>query len=114
VSSRSLKQRLEDILEQSNEILDFADGLDFEAFCADTKTIKAVLYDLAVIGEAARSLLPDILDIYPELPWEEMRSLRNLAIHEYFRISVPVIWQTIREDLPILIEQIQGLIDENI
>lgn len=114
MSSRSLKQRLQDILEQAEEILTFADGLDFEAFCDDTKTVKAVLYDLAVIGEAARSLLPDILDIYPELPWEEMRSLRNLAIHEYFRISVPVIWQTIREDLPILIEQIQGLIDENI
>ncbi|MFO5476800.1 MAG: DUF86 domain-containing protein, partial [Dolichospermum sp.] len=65
MSSRSLQQRLRDILEQAEEILVFADGLDFEAFCADAKTVKAVLYDLAVIGEAARSLLPDILDIYP-------------------------------------------------
>ena len=111
MSSRSLKQRLQDILEQAEEILTFADGLDFDCFCADTKTVKAVLYDLAVIGEAARSLLPDILDIYPELPWEEMRSLRNLAIHEYFRVSVPLILQTIREDLPTLIEQIEELIE---
>ncbi|MFN7529320.1 MAG: DUF86 domain-containing protein, partial [Dolichospermum sp.] len=85
MSSRSLQQRLRDILEQAEEILVFADGLDFEAFCADARTVKAILYDLAVIGEAARSLLPDILDIYPNLPWQEMRDLRNLAIHEYFR-----------------------------
>jgi uncharacterized protein with HEPN domain len=111
VSSRSLQQRLRDILEQAEEILVFADGLDFEAFCADARTVKAILYDLAVIGEAARSLLPDILDIYPNLPWQEMRALRNLAIHEYFRVSLPIVWTTINEDLPPLIEQIRELIN---
>jgi uncharacterized protein with HEPN domain len=110
VSSRTLQQRLKDILEQAEEILTFADGMDYETFCADTKTIKAVLYDLAVIGEAARSLLPDILDVYPDLPWEEMRALRNIAIHEYFRVSLPIVWTTIDVDLPPLIEQIRELI----
>jgi uncharacterized protein with HEPN domain len=49
VSSRSLQQRLRDILEQAEEILVFADGLDFEAFCADARTVKAILYDLAAV-----------------------------------------------------------------
>jgi uncharacterized protein with HEPN domain len=111
VSSRSLQQRLQDILEQATEILAFADGMDFEAFCVDVKTIKAVLYDLAVIGEAAGSLLPDILDVYPDLPWKEMRALRHISIHEYFRVSLPIIWTTINEDLPPLIEQIRELIE---
>lgn len=84
MSSRSLRQRLQDILEQAEEILAFADGLDYEAFCADAKTIKAV------IGEAARSLLPDIQDVYPDLPWEEMRTMRNLIVHEYFRVNLRI------------------------
>jgi uncharacterized protein with HEPN domain len=112
VSSRGIKQRLQDILEQAEEILDFADGLDFEAFAADAKTVKAVLYDLAVIGEASRSLLPDILDVYPDLPWEEMRAMRNLVIHEYFRVNIRIAWTTINEDLPPLIEQIHELVEK--
>jgi uncharacterized protein with HEPN domain len=75
VSSRTLEQRLQDILEQAEEIIDFAYGLDVESFCADPKTRKAILYNLTVICEAARSLLPTILDVYPDLPWEEMRAL---------------------------------------
>ena len=110
MSSRSLQQRLQDILEQAEEILAFADGLDYEAFCADAKTVKAVLYDLAVIGEAARSLLPDIQDVYPDLPWEEMRAMRNLVVHEYFRVNLRIAWTTINEDLPPLIEQIKDLL----
>lgn len=112
MSSRSLHQRLQDILEQAEEILAFADGLDYEAFCVDAKTVKAVLYDLAVIGEAARSLLPDIQDVYPDLPWEEMRSMRNLIVHEYFRVNLRIAWTTINEDLPPLIEQVRELIEK--
>ena len=112
MSSRSLQQRLQDILEQAEEILAFADGLDYEAFCADAKTVKAVLYDLAVIGEAARSLLPDIQDVYPELPWEEMRVMRNLIVHEYFRVNLQIAWTTINEDLPPLIEQARALLEK--
>lgn len=99
-------------MEQAEEIVDFANDLDYESFCDDLKTIKAVLYNLVVIGEAARSLLPNILDIYPDFPWEEMRALRNIAIHEYFQVNIETIWLTIREDLPPLIEQIRELIDK--
>lgn len=112
MSSRSLQQRLQDILDQAEEILAFADGLSYEVFCADSKTVKAVLYDLVVIGEAARSLLPEIQDLYPDLPWEEMRTMRNLVVHEYFRVNLRIAWTTIQEDLPPLIEQIRELIEK--
>ncbi|WP_271254214.1 HepT-like ribonuclease domain-containing protein [Pseudanabaena sp. Chao 1811] len=110
MSSRTLEQRLQDILSQAEEILQFTRGMNFSDFAGDAKTVKAVLYDLAVIGEAARSLLPDILDVYPDVPWEDMRSLRNFTVHEYFRVNLKIIWATIQEDLPPLIEQIRELI----
>ncbi len=64
------------------------------------------------IGEAARSLLPDIQDVYPDLPWEEMRAMRNLVVHEYFRVNLRIAWTTIAEDLPPLIEQVRELIEK--
>jgi uncharacterized protein with HEPN domain len=109
VSSRKLEQRLQDILTQAEETLAFTMSLDFESFCADTRTVKAVLYNLAVIGEAAASLLPDVLTVYPDLPWEDMRAMRNITIHEYFRVNLEIIWITVCEDIPPLIDQIKAL-----
>jgi uncharacterized protein with HEPN domain len=39
---------------------------------------------MAIIGEAANSLMPDIEEIYPEIPWIDVRGMRNVVIHEYF------------------------------
>lgn len=36
----------------------------------------------------------------PHLPWQEMIAMRNVAIHEYFGVSLEVIWRTVHEDLP--------------
>ncbi len=34
-----------------------------------------------------------------DVPWQDMRDLRNLLIHEYFGVSVAIIWETISRDL---------------
>jgi uncharacterized protein with HEPN domain len=41
------------------------------------------------------------------IPWEDMRAMRNIAIHEYFRVNLEIVWATVREDLPPLIEQVK-------
>jgi uncharacterized protein with HEPN domain len=54
---------------------------------------------MAIIGEAANSLMPDIEEIYPEIPWIDVRGMRNVVIHEYFKVNLVIIWQTIKDDL---------------
>lgn len=58
MSSRSLQQRLQDILDQAEEILAFADGLDYEAFCADSWT--TIQEDLPPLIEQVRELIENI------------------------------------------------------
>ncbi len=53
-------------------------------FQADQKSIDAVLRNLEIIGEVARYVPREIIKRYPDLPWEEMRAMRNIVIHEYF------------------------------
>lgn len=110
--SRKLRQRIQDILEMSLEIEDFTRGMSFIDFQNDRKTIKAVLYNLAIIGEAAGSLLPEIEVLYPEIPWIDIRGIRNIVIHEYFRVNMEIIWTTIQNDLPPLVRQLQVLIEQ--
>ncbi len=108
--SRSFENRIRDILEAIVEIESFTEGITFEEFQQDQITVKAVLYNMAIIGEAANSLMPDIEEIYPEIPWIDVRGMRNVVIHEYFQVNLVIIWQTIKEDLAPLASALAQLI----
>lgn len=81
--------------------------MDAKTFAQDQRTVDAVIRNLEIIGEAARHIPPEVQAKFPNLPWEEMRAMRNLLIHEYFGVDLWIIWQTTQEDLPSLVQQIQ-------
>ncbi len=37
---------------------------------------------------------------HPNIPWQQMKGMRNVLIHEYFEVDKDVLWQTVQEDLP--------------
>ncbi len=108
--SRSLQERLQDILIEIEEIQQMVSDLSFAEFCQDRRTIKATLYSLAVIGEAAANLLPEVATLYPQIPWKQMRGMRNITVHEYFQVDLTIIWETIQSDLPMLYSSLKELI----
>jgi uncharacterized protein with HEPN domain/predicted nucleotidyltransferase len=110
---RDWRLRIQDILETIAEIEDFTEGMTFESFATDKKTIKAVISNISIIGEAARSkhIPTDVQVRHPEIPWDDMRGIRNKVVHEYFRVELKILWQTIKHDLPPLIPKLQELLD---
>ena len=111
VPPRSWIHRIEDILDAIARIQTHTAGLDFERFKRDAKTADAVNYLLLVIGEAAAHLPPDVSRNYPEIPWAEIRDMRNVMAHGYFVISQEIVWQTIANDLPPLVEKLRRVLD---
>jgi uncharacterized protein with HEPN domain len=91
---RESKFRINDILESIEKICRYTDKMTFEAFSSDEKTVDAVIRNLEIIGEAAKHIPEEILKKYPNLPWPEMRGIRNVLIHEYFGVSLPILWET--------------------
>ena len=109
--SRDWPLRIQDILESISEINERTQEMTFEAFIKNQTIIKSVLYDLIIIGEATRNIPPVIQSRYPHIPWSLMAGMRNIAAHEYFQVNLSRVWATIEEDLPILIPQLQELLD---
>lgn len=108
--SRTWTLRVEDILESIGKIQSYTEGMDFEAFTLDERTVDAVLRNFGVIGEAANHL-PEAIQIEdPSLPIDAMRAMRNFVIHEYFGVSKEILWKTLREDLPPLIAPLTALL----
>ena len=97
---RDWKLRIKDILNAAKEIKSYAKSVSFEDFVDDSWSVSAVLHNLAVIGEAARHVPKEVQNRYPNIPWNEMRDMRNIVVHEYFGVDLPIIWHTIQSDIP--------------
>jgi len=81
-------------------------------FFADKKTQAAVIHHFQIIGEAAKNLSADLKRKYPEVVWKKITGIRNILVHEYFGIQLKTIWDTIKNDLPILKEKIIQIIKD--
>lgn len=82
---------------------------DRATFDADRHIQQAVAYNLAVLGEAARSLTPELRSRYPDLPWRGMINQRNFAVHEYHRLDAEILWITARKNVSELDERLAAV-----
>jgi uncharacterized protein with HEPN domain len=80
----------------------FTDGTDFESFRGDPKTIAAIERKLLVISEAAIRLGDEAAVLCPDQPWHKIRGIGNWIRHQYERIDLEGIWETVQRDLPSL------------
>lgn len=109
---RDWKIRITDILQAIEEILELTRGMTADQFFQDNRTIKAVLYNFAFIGEAARHVPPEVQEAWPALPWREMGDMRNVVIHEYFGVDPEILWETIQQELPSLKPRLEEILTE--
>jgi uncharacterized protein with HEPN domain len=100
VSSKPPRQRVQDIVEAAARIRSYVEGLSFEAFSSDQRTVDAVVRNFEVIGEAAKHIDP--LPGYAIAEWRRIRSMQDRLIHDYAAVSIPIVWQTIQVQLPTL------------
>lgn len=102
MSAKNWQLRAEDIIESIQNIRTYTEGMNYFTWCKDKKTIDAVIRNFEIIGEAANHIPADIQSRYPNIPWQQMRGIRNLLIHEYFGVDEEVVWETIQNDIPAL------------
>jgi len=110
MSRRNWKFRLEDINNALELIFEYVKDMDYGAWREDRKTIDAVIRNIEIIGEAAANIPEDIQEQYTDIPWYQMKGMRNVLIHEYFGVDIDVLWKTVSEDLPALKIMIQKLL----
>lgn len=104
--------RVNDILDAITTIRQYVAGMNYEDFVADRKTVDAVIRNLIIIGEAAGHIPDEICQTHPGIPWNDMRSMRNFVVHEYFGVSDKILWDTVQINLPPLTQHLQVLAEK--
>jgi uncharacterized protein with HEPN domain len=110
VSPRTWKDRIRDILKAISEIQTFTQGMDFETFQSDEKTIRAVEMNLIIIGEAAGQVPDDVQETYSSIPWSLMRAMRNRMAHVCFSVDEILLWETATEQLSELVPLLEAIL----
>jgi uncharacterized protein with HEPN domain len=109
MKNREFKDFINDIIENSNDIIIFTKGMQYDKFKKDKKTINAVVRSLEIIGEAGKHIPKDIREKYDKIPWNNIINMRNRLIHGYFGVDLEAVWETVISDIPELIEKIREI-----
>lgn len=112
MSPRSWEERVQDILDAIAEIRAFVEMMEFTDFQKDLKTMRAVELDFIVIGEAANAIPEEVQEAYPQIAWHLMCGMRNRLVHTYFWVSPKILWDTIKQDLPPVVESLEKILRE--
>jgi len=107
---RDYRDYIQDILDSVNDIENFIEGMSFEEFMRDKKTINAVVRSVEVIGEAVKKIPKTLRDKYPDIPWKKMAGMRDKLVHEYFGIDIEIMWKVAKDEIPSLKPSIQNIL----
>ena len=104
--------RLQHMLDAAREALAFTSGKARDALDTERMMVLALVKCIEIIGEAARHLPSGLTDRYPEIPWIDVVGMRNRVIHEYRRVRLDRVWNTVHQDLPDLRKVVRDLLNE--
>jgi uncharacterized protein with HEPN domain len=111
-TERSYVDYLADIVDAFEKIAQFVQGMTFEEFRVDTKTIFAVVRALEIVGEASKRIPQRVRDREPAVPWRAMTGMRDKLSHDYIGVNLQVVWETVSEDVPKLEPLIRRMLIE--
>jgi|SRR5438874_2355594 len=101
---------LEDMLRAARKVVEYAGGATRETLPSTPMRLDAVLYEIVVLGEAARRLSQEIREAHPSVPWREIIGMRSIVTHGYDEIDDEELWQVIERDLPDLISKLETIV----
>lgn len=107
---RDLLVYLDDILESAVYISQYLMDFSEQEFYNSTEKQDAVLRRIQIIGEAAKHLPTDFRNKWNNTPWKDIAGMRDIIVHEYFGVTLGMIWKTATEDIPKLEVQVAEII----
>jgi uncharacterized protein with HEPN domain len=102
--------RMRHILDAARQATAFVEGRSRSDLEANPMLSLALVRLLEIIGEAARGITEPFRRANPQVAWNKMTGMRDRLIHGYFDVNLDIVWETVTQDLPELIAQVEKLL----
>jgi len=95
------------MLDASREAIGFAGDRSRGDLNNDRMLVLSLVKDVEIIGEAAYQISQNTRSQLPDIPWEDIIGMRHRLVHAYFDINLDILWKTVQEDIPLLVELLE-------
>lgn len=102
-----------DIKESIKRINSYIQKINYEEYLQDIKTQDAIVRNIEIIGEAVKNISNDFKEKYTQIPWKELAGVRDRLIHHYFGVNYDVVWSIAKDDLPVLMAEIEKILGKS-
>jgi len=108
---RDYRIYLKDILSSISKIDEYVGDFSFQDLIKDSMRVDAVVRNLEIIGEAAKHVPENIRNKYPFVDWRKISALRDILIHEYFGVDFDILWDIVKNKIPILKRDVKKILE---
>ncbi len=109
--SLSAIEYLRHILDETEFLMDRAQGLTRDQFMRDATLKRAFVRSLEVIGEASKQIPDELKQRYLHLEWRAMAGMRDRLIHRYFGVDYEIVWDVVTNKIPLLHQAIKRIVE---
>lgn len=110
--SRSAREYLQHILDETRYLMTISAGLEQSVFLADETLKRAVTRSIEIIGEAVKQVPDNIRQKYPQVEWRAMAGMRDRLIHVYFSVDYDIVWDVVVNHIPQLHTAVQAILNQ--
>ena len=101
------------IIKHCEKIAEKMDGLTREAFDRDEDVVQIICFNILQIGELAKNFDPEFIKRYDQVPWRQIKGMRDKVAHGYDTIDLEVVWNTALSDIPPLHSYCRSILNAN-
>jgi uncharacterized protein with HEPN domain len=107
---QAVRIKLEDMRENAVKALNFLGLRNPADLEADPLHAYAILHAVQIVGEAARKVPDAVRNAAPSVAWQASVAMRNILVHDYGKVSPQILVDTVRDDFPPLIADLERLL----
>lgn len=112
MSKRGPQEYLADMREAIVRIQGYTSAITYGQFLADSKTQDAVIRNIEILGEAAKHLPTTLTSTHQDIAWKSIAGMRDKLVHDYFGVNVDILWDVLTTKLPVLLKQIDDIVQD--
>ena len=101
---------LRHMLELSQKALSLIEGIESADYSKNEALKLALIRLVQTIGEAARNVPYETQEKFPRIPWREIIGMRHKLVHNYMGVDEKIIWLTVQNKLPELLELLENIL----